>query len=241
MFLFKLFQSFLSPAMLCFLALVAGLILFLKNRALKTAKILLSVAIIILYLFSITPIADLIIAPIENQYQRISSDEANQLDTLVILTGDIDERAPEILRLYFLKQIAGTIDENFKVIITGTDALNPQNTSESRKTKEFLIERGIPAEKVIIEDRSRNTFESARNVEKSIGQGPFILVTSSYHMLRSMYAFEKAGMHPIPAPANFSESEDAYNLFDFLPNPENLKTVNLATHEYLGLLYYKFK
>lgn len=241
MFLFKLIQSFASPTMLCFLALIAGLILFLRNRALKTAKILLSVAIIVLYFFSITPIADFIIAPLEDQYTRITAEDADKSDTLVLLTGDIKERAPEILRLYFLKQKNGSLNDNFHVIITGTDAVHPQNTNESRKTRAFLIERGIPEEKIIIEDQSRNTFESAVNVENSVGQAPFYLITSGYHMPRAMFAFKAKGMHPIPAPTDFKVKVDGSTLFDFMPGSDNIKKVNLAFHEYMGILYYMIK
>lgn len=237
MFLFKLLQIFLCPSIILELAALIGLFLFLKNKFLKTAKSLLIGSFALYYLFSITPVADLVISPLENQYPLVEN--ADQAEKIVILTGEMELRSVEALRLYFSKIKKLDLQPEFQIIITGTSALNPENNIESIKTKQFLVERGIFENFILIESKSRTTFESAWHVEKLIGQAPFYLVTSGYHMPRAMFAFNAMNMNPIPSPSDFKVKKLSYNLFDFIPGADNLKKVNLAFHEYFGILYYK--
>ena len=59
-------------------------------------------------------------------------------------------------------------------------------------------------------------------------------------MPRSMESFQKMGANPIAAPADFKIKE-SYNILDFFPNAENLRYVDLAFHEYFGILWYRLK
>lgn len=240
MFLFKFFQLFLCPTLILELAALIGLLLFLKNKFQKAAKIILTASFAFFYLFSITPIADFIVKPLETQYAPVEN--FDQAEKIVILTGEMELRSVEALRLYFNKIKESGLKPGFQIIISGTSALNPMDNSESMNTKKFLVERGIPENVIIIDDKSRTTFESGANVEKSVGQAPFYLITSGYHMPRAMPVFEALNMNPIPAPADFKTNADHnYDLFDFLPAPSNLENVNLAFHEYFGIIYYKLK
>ena len=130
--------------------------------------------------------------------------------------------------------------KKYSIIISGTDPL-PKGLSNSAKELSKIVEDwGIPAENILIDDQSRNTLESALNIKKLVDNRPFFLVTSSYHLPRSMLVFKILGTNPIPAPADFKINK-AYDLFSFFPSPGNLEKVDLSVHEYLGYLYYKFK
>jgi len=71
-----------------------------------------------------------------------------------------------------------------------------------------------------------------------VGKEPFFLITSAYHIPRSIETFQKVAMNPIPAPADFKIEGD-YNLLDFFPNAQNLKNTDSAFHEYFGILFYR--
>ena len=58
--------------------------------------------------------------------------------------------------------------------------------------KEILLEDGVDEKDIILDEKSLSTFDSARNVRKILRQndyGEVILVTSSYHVVRSLLAF----------------------------------------------------
>ena len=234
MILFKILQEFLLPSVFILALILIGLILIFKKR--RIGKTLLIIGIVLYYFFSITPVADLILLPLENQYQAVQKEELDKADNLVLLLGGREGnvlRGSEILRLYFLKE------EPTQIIISGRDPINPQK-KEAEDVKEFLTERGIPAENVVLEDKSRNTFESAKNIKEVLNNQPFFLVTSAYHLPRAMEIFQKIGINPIPAPSDFKIKKD-YDILDFFPDARNLRNSNLAFHEYFGILWYKLK
>ncbi|MBU4369288.1 YdcF family protein [Patescibacteria group bacterium] len=233
MLLLKILQQFLLPSVFILLFILIGFI-FLKRK--KIGKFLVIVGIILYYLFSITPVSDLIISPLENKYARLEQNEFQQTNNIVLLLGGPESdvlRASEALRLYNLKL------EKPLIYIAGRNFLSKQN--QALKLKNYLVERGIPNKNIFLEDESKTTFESSQNIEKILGQEPFFLITSAYHLPRSMWIFEKNNTNPIPAPTDFKCEKSGYDLFDFFPKANNLKNVDSAFHEYFGILYYRFR
>ena len=229
----KILEMFLLPSVFVLVLILIGIILIFRKKRGKLGKILIILGILLYYLFSITPVADSIISPLEKQYQPVQKEELNKADKIVLLLGGKESdvlRASEVLRLYNLQSA---------IIISGRDPLSPK-IEEAKEVKDFLVERGIPSENIILEDKSRTTKESAENLKNLVVEEPFFLVTSAYHMPRSMESFQKMGANPIAAPADFKIKE-SYNILDFFPNAENLRYVDLAFHEYFGILWYRLK
>ncbi len=241
MILFKIFQLFLLPSVFIPILIILGLIFLLKFKKTKIEKIGKASAIIgiILYcIFSITPTTDLILKPLENQYQPLRIDELDRADKIVLLLGNQESdilRSSEVLRIYNLQFKTYNIQP--KIIISGTSVLNPKE-SPAKELKVYLSERGILPENIILEDKSRDTFESAKNIKEMMGADSFFLVTSAYHMTRSIEVFQKIGANPIPAPADFKIKKH-YTLLDFFPDSNNLEKSDLAFHEYSGILFYR--
>ncbi len=256
MLLFKVLQEFLLPSVFIFVLILVGVIFLLREKRKRVGKALIIIGIALYYLFSITPVADLILLPLESQYQPIQREQINRADAAVLLLGgkESDElRASELLRIYYSKfqilnqstnfcarsspqQVVGS-DSKFQIVISGRYPLGRER-SEAKKVKEYLIERGVPSDIIILEARSRTTLESARNVKEIVGAKPFFLVTSAYHMPRAMETFQKFGMNPIPAPADFKRVGN-YDVSDFFPRAKNLRDCDLAFHEYFGILFYR--
>jgi len=122
-----------------------------------------------LLFFSITPAADLILAPLENQYQTIGENELDKTDTIVLLLGGRESdvlRASEVLRIFKFQfsHFNQFSNSNFHIIISGADPLVIEQ-EEAKNLKIYLAERGIPSENIIVEDKSRNTKENAENVK----------------------------------------------------------------------------
>lgn len=236
MYLFKIAQQLLLPSSLILMLLIGVLVFLIKRWSKKTIQILLIAGISFYYLFSITIVSDLLITPLINQYYPLIIEPETSIRKIVVLTGSIFDRANEAIRLYF--QI-NDHDAKVEIIISGTSAIDPNDFNQAIKLKQFFTTSGVPEQNIILETDSKNTFESAQNVEKMIGQEPFFLVTSDYHMRRAMLAFARTETNPIPAAAGLGSKND-YDIFDFFPSPGNLEKSNQAFHEYLGLFYYSF-
>jgi len=245
MMVFEIFQMFLLPGVFIFILLISGLIFFVLRK--KVGKILIIASIIFYYFFSISPVADLVISPLENQYKN-KEQRLSDVENIVLLIGGVKKgdlpissklgesslfRTVKAVEIYFQAEHKPTI------IISGSDPIS----SSSRPAEEiakFIQSFNISKENILLEEKSKNSYQSAKEIKKIIGDESFILITSAYHLPRSVYIFRKMGLDPIPVPADF-KAEENYNILDFFPDPGNLKKCDLAFHEYFGLLYYHLR
>ncbi len=230
----KVIQSLIMPSTFIFIFIVFGFILLLKKRV--WGKRLFVLGIFFYFIFSITPVSDFLLNSLEKSYTPLSAEEIPRANKIVLLLGGRESnvlRGSEVLRIWHLA------DEEMKVIISGTDPLVP-TSEEAQAVRNFFAHRGIKEEDIIIEGRSRNTMENVRNVQKIVGQEPFFLVTSAYHMDRSLSEFRKTGANPLPAPADFKRKiYPTYTFFDFVPNAYSLRNADIAFHEHIGRFYYR--
>lgn len=93
---------------------------------------------------------------------------------------------------------------------------------------------------VQVDAQAHSTYESAANLTSKLQTRHFYLVTSAGHMPRSIAVFESLGMRPIPAPTDFLAQRDWFRA-DILPEGRYLEMSDLAFHEYLGMLWYRFR
>jgi uncharacterized SAM-binding protein YcdF (DUF218 family) len=68
--------------------------------------------------------------------------------------------------------------------------------------RDFIVCNGVPADAITIEGRSTSTRENAVFTAQIVRQfpGPYVLLTSDYHMRRASRAFRKAGLEVVPRP-----------------------------------------
>jgi len=98
---------------------------------------------------------------------------------------------------------------------------------------------GIARERVMLEAKSRNTAENAQFTKELVPKSGerWLLVTSAYHMPRSMGAFRRVGFAVEPYPVDWrTGAEDNYA---FSSLSAGLARTDTAIHEWLGLLAYR--
>ena len=91
-----------------------------------------------------------------------------------------------------------------------------------------------------LEDESRNTVENAEFSARILlpqKVSRIILVTSAFHMRRSLLAFERAGFVVLPAPVNPISSPPVRRWGDYIPNAPALLRSYYAFNEMGGILY----
>ncbi len=222
------------PSGFVFFLVLLGAVLLKKKK--KVSKVCFILAFASYYIFSITPVTDFLLMALEEKYRVLPVESIDNADKIVLLLGGRESnvlRGNEVLRIWHLSE------EKTKIIISGTDPLIA-TSEEASAVRNFFIYRGVNPDDIIIEGRSKNTRENVVNVKSIVDKKPFFLVTSAYHMDRSLREFERLGANPIPAPTDFKRKRvTSYGLFDFIPNAQNLRNADLAFHEHIGIIYYR--
>ena len=131
-----------------------------------------------------------------------------------------------------------------RIIVTGgTGSLSQNEPPEATFLHAEFIKNGVPDTAIIIERRSRNTFENAvftKHITDSLHlQPPFILVTSAQHMRRSVSVFRKAGFSFVPFPCDYKVTPQNISFWDFVPNISLLSEWPSFLKEIVGLSVYK--
>ena len=127
------------------------------------------------------------------------------------------------------------------ILISGGNGTNPTSKfTESVWVKSQLRAFNIADSSILVEGKSHNTIENAR-YSKIIFQNshlkpPYILVTSAFHMRRSVGIFKKAGMDIVPYPSNYIAGRDDYNWTQLIPDAEALFKWNFYIKEVVGTM-----
>ena len=128
-------------------------------------------------------------------------------------------------------------------IIVSSGKVHKDRIAGAPIVKRVLMDLGVDENQIILENKSRDTFENAKYSKEICDKMGFIspiLLTSAYHLKRSYWIFEHFGMNINPFPAYFTTHENPrYSWYSFLPRYNNLANISKALHEYLGLIYYK--
>lgn len=224
----KAISFLLMPLTIGMLLSLLGL-WFLHKENIKKAQRFLLMSLVWIALVTYAPIANLLLAPLENQYAKLNTIPHN-IKYILLLGGDRERRAWEVIRLYHHIP-------NVKIITSGYSMHD--TISDAEKTAKLLEESGVKKEDILMQDTVKDTHEEAISMKKRVGKQPFILVTSAYHMPRAIKLFRKEGLKPIPAPADFNNpNEDGFNS---ILQSKQLEKTEQTLHEYLGLLWFELK
>jgi len=131
-----------------------------------------------------------------------------------------------------------------KIVVTGDGShLNvPAHTSDPEVLLSLLEGWGVNRQDIILENRARNTKQNASYTLELIGDSlrnrPVLLITSAFHMKRSLKVFERIGIHAEPYGTDVI-MKPQYEWMDFLPDFQYLYKWQFILHEWIGLLVYE--
>jgi uncharacterized SAM-binding protein YcdF (DUF218 family) len=126
-----------------------------------------------------------------------------------------------------------------------------RGATPAKEMTELLTLTGVSQEAIWQQAESQNTYEDAlysAEILREKGIEEIILVTSAMHMPRAKALFEHQGINVIPAPVDFTITQQNWEsafkpgideaLIYLLPNASSLGLTTNALKEYLGLLVY---
>lgn len=129
------------------------------------------------------------------------------------------------------------------VIFTGGKMPWTSSKPEGEVLKEYAVQFGVPADRIILTSNVENTEDEAREVRKYLGSAKkVILVTAASHMPRAEAIFVAYGLEVIPFPVDFKiEASRSFTILDVLPNATSLKGSEMAMREWYGRAFYLLK
>lgn len=246
----KALQFFSVPSnFIASLGLLGLILLFFHPRL---GAIVLSGATVALCVATLSPLGNVLLTPLEQRFPAMQFPDRG-IDGIIVLGGSYDSQSHGYLSTIILGEdtepMAIMVDlarryPKARIIFSGgTDPSTP-GPSEAVIVKQYFVSFGIPADRISIEEGSLTTEENAQFTANLIHPTPsshWLLVTSGYHMPRAMGAFEKAGFNVSAFPVGLRTHGWRDMWWPENTATDNLRRVDIATHEWLGLLYYRLK
>ncbi len=233
----------LPPGLFVTLLAAAGAWHLLRRRRLAAAVHI--GAGLLLWGLSVAPGADFLVRGLEAPFASLQEPRG---DVIVLLGGGVYGRAPDLSgtgapsdEMWARIGTAVRLQKRLgaPVIVSGGKVFAGK-AAEAPIVARILVDLGVPADRVITEERSRDTRENAMYTAEIARRRGFrdpVLVTSAYHMRRAVLNFRRAGLDPRPCPAAFrTGTGQSYGPEDLLPDPGSLRRSSAAVREYAALL-----
>ena len=232
------------------LGLVGVVLLF--TRFASRGRILVAASLVLLAICSFSPFGNLLLYPLEARFSPWD-DTRGAPDGIVVLGGSIDPTLSEARGVTVFK---GSVDRivaaaalahrypNARIVFSGGSAnfVSDDSAKEADYAVSVFGRLGIARDRLTLERRSRNTQENAEFskilVAPKAGER-WLLVTSAYHMPRSVGVFRKAGFAVQPYPADWHTGGRIDKLGFSIFASEGLDHTDAALREWMGLAAYR--
>lgn len=248
----KVFWLFAQPSSLSAIALLAGFGVLALTPRRKLGLSLATGGLILMLGGGFLPIGNYFVFPLE---QRFSNQQlpapSDAVEGIIILGGFEDGWVSAGRDGLAVNEAAERLTEGVrlarrwpqaKVVFTGgVGGLIARGSDAAGPVGGYLEDVGIAPERIVLEPRARNTTENATFAKQLLQpkQGQrWLLVTSAYHMPRSIGVFRAAGFEVIAVPVDYRtrDSRDLVRMFSSIP--AGLERFDLGVREWIGLLGY---
>ncbi|MFA5041707.1 MAG: YdcF family protein [Bdellovibrionales bacterium] len=246
----KILWCVLSPGSLIVLMLGLGLLLerASRPRLKKTGIVLAFFAFFCLASIAVFPVGEWALTPLEN---RFAFDPPAKVDGIIVIGGDEQSAislfreqpiALDSVRRYVTLLTLAKRYPEAKLVFSGgaPEAFSSAGVAAADIAQKYMSDIGVPMDRLIVEDKSRNTHENAAYAADLVhpdASQNWLLVTSAWHMTRAMACFRKAGWNVAAAPTGYFTTGQYRRAFAF-SFTEQMRLLTYAMHEYIGLVYY---
>jgi uncharacterized SAM-binding protein YcdF (DUF218 family) len=230
------------------LLLLAGIGFWLWHKRPAVARVLVALALSMLWLLSTPFFAEALLHGLEGD-PYVTDTRKPLADAIVVLGNGTYFHAPEYsgdtVNEYTLERLrfaAKLQRETSKPLLVTGGKPQGNSLSEAAQMKQVLEQEfNIPVRWT--EGESDNTAENAflsRKLLKQEGIDRIYLVTHAWHMPRAVMSFQRAGFEVVPAPTAYT-TRYRTDLLSFVPNAKALLDSRIFLHELIGTLWYQLK
>ncbi|MBW7858427.1 MAG: YdcF family protein [Leptonema sp. (in: Bacteria)] len=206
-------------------------------------------------------ISDKLFQTLEDKFQPVSIDSLPPRDSAFVLgsianplssVNDEPQFTDGVDRLLTAIDLLNQNKVGYLILTGKSSMIDHRGLAESTQLKQYLIKRGFNAEKILIDDESRNTVENFKyglTVAKEKQLYHHYLITSAFHLYRSMLVFETLkDNHEIdelitmtPIPVDYRSNRIPPGIEGFIPSAHGIYKSSIALKEYIGLIAYSAK
>ena len=253
MFIFSKLLSAITQPMF-WLALWWAMALWMLVRWRRAAVAMLWFGLVVLGLLGFSAVPDALLRPLENRYPVPAAKAIDRHVGIIVLGGAVGHpssfaahgQVPLGEAAERMTVPVGLMRQHpqLQLVFSGGEGrLLATGVTEAELAKAFYTEQGLDMGRVKLEGGSRTTRENAQQVAKLLAgncKQPWLLVTSAWHMPRSVAEFEaefdKIGCKVTPYPVDFRTSESTP--FTEYSLAHSLLRWQTALHEWLGIWVY---
>ena len=244
----KILGFFALPSNLLFALTLAG-ILLMRTRLRRFGQGLAIGSILLLTVIGISPVGNALMLPLEERFPAWQPG-SQAPHGIVVLGGAVSPdvsaaRGQPALnesaeRMTAVARLARDYPDA-RIVFTGGAGTLFGEAREAHYVADLFESFGIPRDRLILEDKARNTIENAAYTRDLVQPKPserWLLVTSAYHMPRSVGIFRQAGFPVEAHPVDYRTrgSGDLTSLFGSFS--AGLARTDTAMCEWVGLVVY---
>ncbi|MBR1120590.1 YdcF family protein [Bradyrhizobium lablabi] len=237
-----------SNFLIC-LGLLGAILLITRYAGL--GRKLLVLALVGLAICAYSPLANFVLYPLEQRFPKWDSTRGDP-DGIIVLGGALDA---DLSAAHGVPVISGAADRiigavtlahrypNARLIYSGgSPNLISNDAKEADYATALFQGLGIPKTRLVMERQSRNTRENAEFSRQLAMPKPgerWLLVTSAYHMPRSIGLFRKAGfpVQAYPVDWRVGTREDLFKYY--VVANDGLQLIDIGVREWFGLIAYR--
>jgi uncharacterized SAM-binding protein YcdF (DUF218 family) len=225
--------------------------LLLPTRFARAGRRIMVTALLMLAICAFSPLGNFLLYPLESRFPKWDS-ARGEPDGIVVLGGPLDA---DLSAAHGVPVITGAADRligaatlahrypNARLVYTGGSSnLLSHDAKEADYATALFQGLGIARSRLTMERLSRNTRENAEFSKQLIQPKPgerWLLVTSAYHMPRSMGLFRRAGFPVEAYPVDFRVGTKEDLLRYFVIGSDGLALVDTGIREWAGLIAYR--
>ena len=229
---------------------VLGAMLLLGRYA-RLGRRMLAISVLLLALCGFSPLGRLLMLPLEQRFPAWDPSQGAP-DGIIVLGGAIDPDLSAALgrpalgrsgdRMVATAELARRYP-SARIVFSGGNAnlLGDDSAKEADYGLAMLEDLGVARQRLEAERLSRNTVENAEFVKRTVKPRPgerWLLVTSAFHMPRSMGLFRKAGFPVEAYPVDRRTSKSDVWQFSSV-STNGLDRTDVAIREWIGLVAYR--
>ena len=245
----KLFWLVAEPINFILILGMLGVLLSFGRTA-RLGRSLAATAVILLAIAGFSPLGALLLRPLEDRFPQPPAQMAAPTG-IIVLGGALDagltaaHGVPTLLapgaRLTAGAALARRFPNARLVFTGGSASIKGNGVPEALGVRDLWLSLGVPADRMIFEGKSRNTWENAVFTRTLVDPKPnetWLLVTSAWHMPRAMGIFREAGFNVTAYPVDYRTYGDDRDLQVPRVALDEMTMLDTAMHEWIGLVAY---
>jgi uncharacterized SAM-binding protein YcdF (DUF218 family) len=246
----KIAWFFMEPSnFFLMLAALGCLLLILGFQRIGRAITIFSVSLMLIIGFS--PLAYWLLLPLEMRFP-VPDLQNKKIDGVIVLGGAVQERQTAAHghlatndageRIFAMADLARRFPDAKIIYSGGPGYYTSAPRAEAVIVQEHLASLGLAKDRILIEAESLNTYENAVLSKKLFApqaNETWLLVTSAWHMPRSVGIFRQVGWEVVPYPVDFRAAGWQDFMRRFSTVSDGFQRAEFAVHEYIGLVVYR--